>query len=346
MPLCQELLKFFIKTARLLQVCRFNVKIGESFLSGGFVMNGSENSYASALFFTLISLGALLKIDDVTSYAIGAGAAILAAISLRHALNKSAQATEENHQRMEVQFQQLRTKIIEASSASITATNSLNDVTKLLQENLKTIREQSTNLDGLINLVKGFDEINLTLASLEENSAALNVELEKISSSLNAELEKISIAIQSQEKFSDSEGLKKLIAVEEMNKANLQSVLKILNFVAQTIKTPAYSKSLEKINSTIESLAAQKNPTYTEELTEIHSALEKLGTLKISADDANKNLTELVGISGALSRSFTTTLDDLRLDMVKLAAKLEELNDLINKNAPVAARKIQKERTK
>ena len=320
-------------------------------------MNGSENSYASALFFTLISLGALLKIDDVTSYAIGAGAAILAAISLRHALNKSAQATEENHQRMEVQFQQLRTKIIEASSASITATNSLNDVTKLLQDNLKTIREQSTNLDGLINLVKGFDEINLTLASLEENSAALNVELEKISSSLNAELEekfsalntelgKISIAIQSQEKFSDSEGLKKLIAVEEMNKANLQSVLKILNFVAQTIKTPAYSKSLEKINSTIESLAAQKNPTYTEELAEIHSALEKLGTLKISADDANKNLTELVGISGALSRSFTTTLDDLRLDMVKLAAKLEELNDLINKNAPVAARKIQKERTK
>ena len=320
-------------------------------------MNGSENSYASALFFTLISLGALLKIDDVTSYAIGAGAAILAAISLRHALNKSAQATEENHQRMEVQFQQLRTKIIEASSASITAANSLNDVTKLLQENLKTIREQSTNLDSLINLVKGFDEINLTLASLEENSAALNVELEKISSSLNAELEekfsalnteleKISIAIQSQEKFSDSEGLKKLIAVEEMNKANLQSVLKILNFVAQTIKTPAYSKSLEKINSTIESLAAQKNPTYTEELAEIHSALEKLGTLKISADDANKNLTELVGISGALSRSFTTTLDDLRLDMVKLAAKLEELNDLINKNAPVAARKIQKERTK
>ena len=356
-------------------------------------MNGSENSYASALFFTLITLGALLKIDDVTSYAIGAGAAILAAVSLRHALNKSAQATEENHQRMEVQFQQLRTKIIEASSASTTAMNSLNVVTKLLQDNLKTIREQSTSLDSLINLVKGFDEINLTLASLEKNFTALNVELEKNFSALNAELEKnfsalnagleenfsalnagleknsstlnaeleenfsainiglekISTAIQSQEKFSDSEGLKKLIAVEEMNKANLQSVLKILNFVLQIMKTPAYSKSLDKINSTIEKLAAQKNPTYTEELAEINSAIkeliaqaennstypEGLDALKISADDANKNLSELVRINGALSRSFTTTLDDLRLDMVKLAARLEEINTLINKNIRV-----------
>ena len=284
-------------------------------------MIGIENSYASALFFTLLSLGALLKIDDVTSYAIGAGAAILAAVSLRNALNKSAQATEENHQRMEVQFQQLRTKIIESSSASTTAMNSLNDVTKLLQDNLKTIREQSATLDNLINLVKSFKEINLTLASLEENSAALNIELEKIS-----------IAIQSQEKFSDSEGLKQLIALEETNKANLQSVLKILNFVAQIMKVPAYSKELAEINSTIEKLAALKTPTYSKELSEINSAIEKLDALKISADDANKNLSELVRISGALSRSFTTTLDDLRLDMVKLAARLEELNDLINKN--------------
>lgn len=310
-------------------------------------MNGSENGYAGALFFALISLGAVLKIDNFTGVLIGAGGAILAAISLRYALNKSAQATEENHQRMEVQFQQLRTKIIETSSATTTAMDSLSEVSQLLQENLKIIRAQSNSFDNLISLVESFKEINMTLAGLEENSAAVNIELEKIS-----------IAIQSQEKFSDSEGLKKLIAVEETNRANLQSVLKILSFVAQMMKAPAYAKALDRINSTIEKLAAQmeknpsytkelaeihaavkelvaqieNNPTYIEELAEIHTAIEKLGTLKTSADDANKNLSELVGISGALSRSFTTTLDDLRLDMVKLAAKLEELNDLINKN--------------
>lgn len=287
-------------------------------------MNGSENSYASALFFTIVSLGALLKIDDVTSYAIGAGAAILAAISLRNALIKSAQATEENHQRMEVQFQQLRTKIIEASSASTTAMTSLNDVTKLLQDNLKTIREQSTSLDSLINLVKDAESITSLVASVEENSAALNVELEKIS-----------VAIQSQEKFSDSAELKKLIELEETNKANLQSVLKILQSVSQMMKVPTYTKSFERINTTIEKLTAQKNPSYTKELAEIHSAITNLDALKSSAVDANKNLTELVKLNGALSRSFTTTLDDLRLDMVKLSARLEELNDLINQKLAV-----------
>ena len=287
-------------------------------------MNGSENSYASALFFAIVSLGALLKIDDVTSYAIGAGAAILAAISLRNALIKSAQAAEENHQRMEVQFQQLRTKIIEASSASTTAMTSLSDVTKLLQDNLKTIREQSTSLDILINLVKDAKSITSLVASVEENSVALNVELEKISA-----------AIQSQEKFSDSAELKKLIELEETNKANLQSVLKTLQSVSQIMKVPAYTKSFEQINSALEKLAAQKNPSYTKELAEIHSAIANLDALKISAVDANKNLAELVKLNGALSRSFTTTLDDLRLDMVKLSARLDELNDLINQKLAV-----------
>ncbi len=287
-------------------------------------MNGSENSYASALFFTLVSLGALLKIDDVTSYAIGAGAAILAAISLRNALIKSAQAAEENHQRMEVQFQQLRTKIIEASSASTTAMTSLSDVTKLLQDNLKTIREQSMSLDSLINLVKDAESITSLVASVEENSAALNVELEKISA-----------AIQSQEKFSNSVELKKLIELEETNKANLQSVLKTLQSVSHMMKVPAYTKSFEQINTTIEKLAAQKNPSYTKELAEIRSAIANLDALKISAVDANKNLSELVKLNGALSRSFTTTLDDLRLDMVKLSARLDELNDLINQKLAI-----------
>ncbi len=287
-------------------------------------MNGSENGYASALFFTIVSLGALLKIDDVTSYAIGAGAAILAAISLRNALVKSAQATEENHQRMEVQFQQLRTKIIESTSASTIAMTSLNDVTKLLQDNLKTIREHSTSLDNLINLVKDAKSITSLVASLEENSAALNVELEKISA-----------AIQSQEKFSDSAELKKLIELEETNKANLQSVLKTLQSVSQMMKVPAYTKSFEQINSALEKLAAQKNPSYTKELAEILSAIANLDALKISAVDANKNLAELVKLNGALSRSFTTTLDDLRLDMVKLSARLDELNDLINQKLAV-----------
>ena len=78
-------------------------------------MNGSENCYAGALFFTLISLGAILKVADVFGWIIGVGSAVLAAISLRLALIKAAQAVEEDHQRIEIQFQQLRNKVIETS---------------------------------------------------------------------------------------------------------------------------------------------------------------------------------------------------------------------------------------
>ena len=143
-------------------------------------MNGSENWYAGAMFFTLISLGALLKLDDVIGFAVGAVSAILAAISLRRALVKTAQATEEDHQRMEIQFQQLRSKIMETSSVSIEAMNSMIDAAHLLQENLQTIRIRLAELDNLTELTKNVGEINVAVTSLEENSFARNAELEKI----------------------------------------------------------------------------------------------------------------------------------------------------------------------
>ena len=70
-------------------------------------MNGNENAFAGAMFFALMSLGAVLKIDDIMiGGAIGAGCALLATIFLRLALNKSAQASEEDHQRMEISSEQ------------------------------------------------------------------------------------------------------------------------------------------------------------------------------------------------------------------------------------------------
>ena len=270
-------------------------------------MNGSENSYAGALFLALISLGAVLKIDDIMiGGAVGAVGALLAAITLRHALNQSAQAAEEDHQRMEVQFQQLRTKIIESSSANIDATNSLNEVTQLLKENLKLMNDKQTELDNLTQIAKNVESINLALAGLEENSFAVNTELEKIF-----------VAIQSPEKSSDNEGLKKQIEIEETNKENIQTALKILHAIAQMIRNSSYAQELEKINSTLE---------------QINEQIIAFDALKNSAEINQKNISELVKISGSLSRSFTTTLDDLRLDMAKLSAKLEELNNLINKN--------------
>lgn len=192
-------------------------------------MNGSENCYAGALFFALISLAAILKVDDIFGGLIGAGSALLAAISLRRAMVKAAQSVEEDHQRMEIQFQQLRSKVIETSEANITAMNSVNDAAKLIQENMEVIRVRLAELDNLTQLTEHTKDINSSVASLEENSSALNVTLEKEFETLNT--------------------------LAETNKASLQNILKFLQLVEQLLKNPAYVKDLEKINSTFAKLS-------------------------------------------------------------------------------------------
>ena len=186
-------------------------------------MNG-ENGYAGALFFALMSLGALLKLEDLLGWIVGAGCAFFAAIFLRAALSKSAQTVEEDHQRMEIQFQQLRNKVGEAAAVSAQAVTSTNDAARLVQENLEVIRVRLAELD------------NLTV--LAENSSALKSELKKNSFKLNSELEKISSTLNSEpENF------------EQLN-ANLQTISKLLQLVAQLIKNQS-ARDFEEINSSI-----------------------------------------------------------------------------------------------
>lgn len=215
-------------------------------------MNGSENGYAGALFFAIMSLGTLLEIDNEVGFIVGTVCAVLAAISLRRALIKTAQANEEDHQRIEIQLQQLRSKFGETSSASVDAMTSVSDTAQLLKENLEVIRVRLAELDNLTQLTKSTEDIRLTIAGMDENTSALN-----------AELEKILYAVQSQDKNDSfdletitplAEDLKKLNEIEETRNATLQTVLKLLQLIAQTLKSSSYSEDLEKINASIEKL--------------------------------------------------------------------------------------------
>ena len=205
-------------------------------------MNGSENSYAGALFLALMSVGALFKLDDELGWAIGAACALAAAICLRRALIQSAQAAEEDLQRTEIQFQQLRTKVGETSSANFAAMTTFSDVAQVAQENLQVIRVRLAELDNLTQLTKNSEAIRLTITELEKNSSAPQIELEKFF----AAQEKNLVAI--------SEELKKLNAIEEANKTSLQTVLKLVQVIGQMLKNPVYAKDLEKIISTLETL--------------------------------------------------------------------------------------------
>ncbi|MBR1805170.1 MAG: hypothetical protein IJ774_02160 [Selenomonadaceae bacterium] len=275
-------------------------------------MNGSENGYAGALFFALVSLGAILKFDDVIGLFVGAAGALFAALSLRRALVKSAQATEEDHQRIEIQLQQLRRKVSETSSVNAAAMSSVNDVAQIVQENLQVMRVRLGELDNLSDLARNTEGIRSTLASLEENSAAFNVTVEKFLS-----------AVAAQEKTSDStalvvesfgalaEEVKLLNETSAANKHSLQTVLKLLQLVGQVLKNPAYAKNLDNISSSVETISTRTTT---------------LDALKNSVDDAQKNLAELVRINTSLAKNFSSTLDDLRFDVAKLSAKLEAIN--------------------
>ncbi len=296
-------------------------------------MNGSENGFAGAMFLALISLGAFLNLDDVIGLVAGAVGAFLAAISLRRALVKSAQAAEEDHQRMEIQLQQLRSKIMETSAASVEAmtsvTEAMSSITgtaQLLQENMQVIRvrlaeldnltqlarstadiqtqlvelgtlpqivkstediqTQLTELNALTQLAKNAEDINTAVASLEENSSALNVELEKIVTALQTQEQAAAPALVDE--------LKTLNATVKSNETNLQTVLKLLQVIGQMMKNPTYSKDLD--------------------------------ALRTSLDTAQKELSELVRINGGLSKNFSTTIDDLRIDVARLTARRETFN--------------------
>ncbi len=320
-------------------------------------MNGSENGYAGALFFALISLGAVLKVDDVIGLFVGAASALFAAVSLRRALVKSAQATEEDHQRIEIQLQQLRRKFSETSSINVAAMSTVNDVAQIMQENLQAIRVRLSELDNVPDLTRNIEGIRSALANLEEHSSALNVTFEKFLSAvtpqekssdstevveksfttLNTTLEKFLSAVKSQEKSSDSTKIvttsftalaaevKQLNEISAANKQALQTVLKLLQLVGQGLKNPSYSKNLDSINSSVETLAARGSDFV---------------ALKNSVDDAQKNLSELVRISSNISKNFSSTLDDLRLDVAKLSAKLEAMNSPTENRAALTSQDI------
>jgi len=235
-------------------------------------MTDSENAYAGALFFALVSLGALLKLNDIAGCLIGAGSALLAAISLRRAIVKAAQDNEENHQRMEIQFQQLRSKIIETSEVNITAMNSVNAAAQLVQDNMQVIRVMLADLAHLTQFAELTEEFQSTVANLDENSAALNLTLEREFEKLHAIeetnkenlqnivelLQILNNPIYATENFSAlnltlEREFERLRAIEETNARNLQNILELL----QVLQNPIYTQDIEKINLSINKLTEQ-----------------------------------------------------------------------------------------
>ena len=230
-------------------------------------MNGSENGYAGALFFALISLGALLKLDDSVGWIVGAICALLSAISLRRALIKAAQANEEDHQRIEIQFQQLRNKIAEITSSTATAIESVNDAAQLVQENMRLFSARLDEFDNLDRLIASVESVGTTLAALDENSSALNAEIEKFfvafqeqdnSAAVTVELEKIVASVGKLNsnlaeivKRDKSVDLAKIVSSVGKLDANLTALVKISD---KSVELKKIAASMSKLDASLTEL--------------------------------------------------------------------------------------------
>ena len=180
------------------------------------------------------------------------------------------------------------------------AMNSINDAAKVIQENMEVIRVRLAELDNLTQLTECATEIKSNTASLEENSAALNLNIENEFTTINALAQEnkemiraqlvelnnltqltectteIKSTVASLEENSSALNItleKKfatLNALAETSKQNLQDILKLLRLIGQLLNNPAYVKDLEKINSSFAKISEwletlQDNETLSQE---------------------------------------------------------------------------------
>ena len=313
-------------------------------------MNGSENGFAGALFFSLIAVGAILKIDDVAGLAVAVVSAMAAATCLRRALVKAADAAEEDHQRIEIQFQQLRQKINEGYSTTAEAMSAITETSNTLQENLQGIRSRLAALDNLNALAETVSAVGASVKSIEDSSASTEINIrrlgEKFSDVANA-TEKNSQTVGELSKTFSTE-LQKIHSLGEENKSSLQTATKLLGVVGQLLKNPSFVKNFETLQNSVEELG-NKLQTVDELKNSFDATQEKISELVRLVEEITNQNQSVVDATSSLEKAtldsadnfrevgkqivtgtenLTTMFDDVRHELSSLTKKLDAYNGL------------------
>ncbi len=317
-------------------------------------MNGTENGYAGALFFSLVSLGALLKIDEVLGWGIGAFAALLAAICLKKAINSAAMAAEEDHQRIEIQFNQLRAKVGESSSSNSSAMNSLGEASETVKENLQGIRSRLAELDALPQIAETSEKLVALLKNFETDSQSTAANLKTISEAAQIQAESSREISENVAKVSNTVEtligeMKMLNETSESSKATLQTGLKLLQVVGQMVKSPPFAEDIKQLCASVDAMIVKVEMI--EDIKDDFAGLVKNtgeitlqnksvtdATLKL--EESVRNITERVDSGTAGLSEFTgqisggaaelkNSLENMRQDITKLTNKLDAYNGLM-----------------
>ena len=306
-------------------------------------MNGSENGFAGALFFSLIALGAILKIDDVVGFAVAFIGAVAAAAFLRRAFIQMQISAEDDHQRMEIQFQQLRQKINEGYTATAEAMNAVTETSESLQENLQGIRSRLATLENLTSLAETVSAVGASVKSIEDSNASTEINVRRLG-------EKFSDVSNAVEKNSETVGelsknlsanFEKLQSLSEENKSSLQTAVKLLGVVGQLLKSPAFAKDFEKMQTSLDEIgiklqvieelkkSADELLTVAEEISNQNlSTVEATANLEHATIDSAENFKEVGKTIVAGTENLTSMFDDVRKELSTLTKKLDAYNGL------------------
>ena len=301
-------------------------------------MNGSANGFAGALFFSLVSIGVILAVGDIIGWGIGAVSAIFAAVSLRSAFIQAAESAEEDHQRLEIQFQQLRQKVGENSSSGSMAMlhQSISEISETIQDNLHGMRTRLAELDNLQIIAETNAAIGAALKNIEDNTKLTEKSLQEVSKKIaetSGEIQKVSKNL--------TKNLETLCTLGENNKSALQTGIKLMQVFGQILKNPAFAKDLEKISESTEKIIEKtdllgdvnKNLSDSkEEVSALVKILEEISeknlNLENSTVEAAKKFSEVGEKIISTNESLTEMLDGMRKEVSALTKKIEAYNGL------------------
>ena len=305
----------------------------------------NENSTAGAVFFALMSIGALIKGDELIGIGVGALCAIISAFFVKKSIMQSAMTQEENHQRLEIQFQQLRHKLGDGGSSNDDTIRAISNSSDRLEEELQVIRDKLDRLDPLIEIAESNAEIKTAMNTLAESSQSVQKVLQKLAENSEAEAKLLKVSVEKMSDFNEKfnaleENSKKLNELTETSQTTVQTGLKLMQVIGQMLKAPPFAKDLTQLSKSMDTL--------NEKMDKLDSLdnLEKLNLLddiKISMIETSEKLSNLKEMKDYISESsslVTTSVDNLSEvnkniseEVSKTNENVTDLNGNVNKAA-------------
>ena len=294
----------------------------------------NEDTMAGSLFFALLSIAMLFKLDEVTEIsgiglAVGVICAIISAFFLKKSIMQSAITEEENHQRLEIQFQQLRHKISDGGGSSNEDTvKAIVRSSERIEEELQVIRDKLTVMENMPQLAESNEGIKTSLNSLITNLEGLQESGKALANNSDADLKLSKIIVEKMTTFDEKltnleSNSKKLNETTEAGQTTVQTGLKLLQVIGQMLKAPAFAKDLTQLGKSMETFNEKLEKLDKLEALNKLEALDKLDTLqqlgllediKSTILEVSDKLTNLSALSDTVSESgqaMTSSVDQL-----------------------------------